>query len=135
MTKRELIIKWGGIIAASEAEEIETGMPERPAKTYERYTIIFVEDCKNNGYVDGTAEDIWNKASKYAERLNYKSMCPLQKTRLKVGLSQSQLADKAGISVRVLQSYENGARELQKASYETVKSLADALGVSPEDIV
>lgn len=134
MTKRELITKWGGMIAASWAEEIETGKPKRPTKSYEDYEN-FVVECKNNGYVDGTREELWNKAITYAERLDYKSMLPLQKVRLKMGLSQSQLADKSEINIRLLQSYESGARSLKKASYENVKKLADALGVTPEDIV
>lgn len=51
------------------------------------------------------------------------------------GLSQSQLAEKAGLSVRVLQNYEQGARDLKKAAAETVLRLAQAVGKTVEDLL
>ena len=51
------------------------------------------------------------------------------------GLSQSQLADKVGISVRTLQAFESGARPLEKAQVRTVLKLADALGCSVYDLI
>lgn len=38
----------------------------------------------------------------------------LQNMRMKANMSQSQLASKAEISVRVLQDYERGARDPQR---------------------
>lgn len=54
------------------------------------------------------------------------------KSRLKFyreekGLSQSQLAKKSGVNVRVIQAYECGSRDINKASVETVLLLAEAL--------
>lgn len=51
------------------------------------------------------------------------------------GLSQSQLAARAGVSMRVLQNYEQGTRALRKAAAETVLHLAQALGVAVEDLL
>mgnify|MGYP000860836067 FL=1 len=51
------------------------------------------------------------------------------------GLSQSQLAEKAGISTRTLQDYEQGRKPLDRAAAATVKRLAKALGVSVEDLI
>lgn len=59
----------------------------------------------------------------------------LQEKRKSAGLSQSQLAEKSGISVRVLQNYEQGSRDINKASGETLKKLADALGCQIENIM
>lgn len=58
----------------------------------------------------------------------------LQKVRLSKGLSQSQLARASGINVRIIQYYEQGSRDLYEASYSRVKALADALGVSCEEL-
>ena len=55
--------------------------------------------------------------------------------RCSAGLSQSELAKKAGISVRVLQNYEQGTRDLKKAAAETVLSLARVLGKAVEDLM
>lgn len=55
--------------------------------------------------------------------------------RCAAGLSQSQLAEKSGVSVRVLQNYEQGTRDLKKAAAETVLRLAQAVGKTVEDLL
>jgi transcriptional regulator with XRE-family HTH domain len=55
--------------------------------------------------------------------------------RSKCGLSQSQLAKKSGVSVRVLQGYEQGERDLNKAAADTVMRLAQAVGVTVEELL
>jgi transcriptional regulator with XRE-family HTH domain len=57
-------------------------------------------------------------------------MNPLKHYREKAKLSQSQLAEKAGISVRTLQDYEQGRKPLSGAAAATVLKLARALGLS-----
>lgn len=59
----------------------------------------------------------------------------LQKARQAAGLSQSQLAEKAGISLRTLQHYEIGDKNIRKAAVEKVIALAEALGCSINDII
>lgn len=59
----------------------------------------------------------------------------LQKARLEAGLSQSQLAERAGISIRTLQHYEIGDRDIRKAAIETGLRIADALGCNINDIL
>lgn len=49
-------------------------------------------------------------------------------------LTQEQLAQKSGISVRTIVNYENDNNKLRKASYENLKSIADVLNVSVDDI-
>ena len=55
--------------------------------------------------------------------------------RKAIGYSQRQLAQKAGVNLRTLQQYESGAKDLNKASVETVLNLAWALGCDIEDIL
>jgi transcriptional regulator with XRE-family HTH domain len=59
----------------------------------------------------------------------------LGELREQKGLSQSQLAKASGISVRTIQAYEQGARKLSGASYDNLKKLSDALGVTIEELV
>lgn len=59
----------------------------------------------------------------------------LQEVRQMTGLSQSQLAERSGISVRTLQHYETGDRDLRKAAVETVLALAEALGCDINKII
>lgn len=62
-------------------------------------------------------------------------MNKLQKTRNAKGLSQSQLAKASGVSVRTLQNYEIGRRELSKAPAEIVLKLAKALDSTVEELI
>lgn len=59
----------------------------------------------------------------------------IQEIRKARGLSQRQLAEASGVNVRVLQHYEQGFKDINKAAAETVKALADALDVRMEDLL
>lgn len=59
----------------------------------------------------------------------------LQEARQAAGLSQRQLAEKAGISVRTLQHYEIGDKDIRKAAVVTVLALANALDCDINDII
>ena len=51
------------------------------------------------------------------------------------GLSQSDLADKSGVSVRMIQNYEQGTNDINKAQVITVLQLAEALECDVYDII
>ena len=62
------------------------------------------------------------------------------KSRLKYfredkGLSQSGLAKASGVSLRAIQAFEMGYRDINKASVITVLQLAEALGCDVYDII
>lgn len=59
----------------------------------------------------------------------------LQAARQKAVMSQSQLANAAGISVRVLQDYERGARDVCGAKLATLLKLCNALHCGLRDIL
>lgn len=67
---------------------------------------------------------------KYTPDLN-----PLKEYREKAKLSQSQLAEMAGISVRTLQDYEQGRKPLEGARAITVLTLARSLSCTVEDLI
>lgn len=54
--------------------------------------------------------------------------------RIKADLSQSKLAELAGVTQASITRYEANNNHLRRASYETLEALADALGVEVADI-
>ena len=63
------------------------------------------------------------------------SMSRLQELRRKAGLSQGGLAKMTGVSVRTIQHYEQGTKDINKAALITGKALADVLGCRIEDLM
>lgn len=55
--------------------------------------------------------------------------------REKKNLSQSQLAEKSGVTLRVIQAYEQGYKDINKGQVVTVLALADALDCNIREIL
>ena len=66
--------------------------------------------------------------------VTYKSK-GLKALRESRGLSQSQLAEAAGINTRVLQNYEQGVRDINGAKLVTLLKLCNALECRLIDII
>lgn len=62
-------------------------------------------------------------------------MNKLKTKRLGAGLSQSQLAEKADINVRVLQHYEQGSKNFDHARIDKIFRVCLALDCKLEDII
>lgn len=62
-------------------------------------------------------------------------MNKLKEKRMQRKLSQSQLAKASGVSLRMLQKYEQGDRDLNKAQAKTVYKLAKALNCKMEELI
>lgn len=73
--------------------------------------------------------------SVFDEIMNEKSETNLAKHRKEKGLSQSQLAKEAGISVRSVQLYEQRKTDINKAQYNHLVALSKALGCKTEDLL
>ena len=70
------------------------------------------------------------------EKLNEKhNQSMLARLRAYANLSQSALAEKSDVNVRIIQSYEQGARDIGKAQFSTVAKLAEALGCNPLELL
>lgn len=54
-------------------------------------------------------------------------MSNLKETRIVKGISQSKLAELSGVNVRMIQHYEQGVKNINKAEAMTVYKLAEAL--------
>lgn len=59
----------------------------------------------------------------------------LKQKREALGMSQMELADRAELSVRVLQNYEQGTRPINGARAITVYKIALALGCTVEELL
>lgn len=62
-------------------------------------------------------------------------MSNLKQYREQAGLSQSQLAQISDVNVRMIQHYEQGFKDINKASAITVYKLAKALNIGTEDLI
>ena len=59
----------------------------------------------------------------------------LKRLRTTARLSQSELAERVGMSVRTLQHYEQGTKDIRRAAGETLLALSRALGTTIENIL
>lgn len=62
-------------------------------------------------------------------------MTNLQRIRSARGLSQSQLAKTSGVSIRMIQYWEQKAKNINMAAASTVLKLADALECEVRDLM
>ena len=53
---------------------------------------------------------------------------PLKTLRKAIGLTQSELAERTGVSLRMIRAYEQGTQDISKAEASSVYRLANALG-------
>lgn len=62
-------------------------------------------------------------------------MNALKHFRTEAGFTQKELAEKTGISKRVIQNYEQGVLSLERASASNIFKFACALNVTMEDFI
>ena len=62
-------------------------------------------------------------------------MTNLKRIRTESNLSQTQLAEKANVNVRMIQHYEQGFKNINTAQAITVYRIAEALGCNIGDIL
>lgn len=74
------------------------------------------------------------KAKKIRERQGLEST-KLQRLRVEKGLSQSELAEKSGVTLRSIQCYEQGYRPIENARIESLFDLCVVLNCKLEDII
>ena len=59
----------------------------------------------------------------------------LKRIRTAYGFTQAKLAERSGVSLRSIQMYEQRNKNINKASADTMYSLAKALGCTMEDLI
>lgn len=122
-------IYWGGYIYAR--YQWEKGVP-----FLDLYKNGITMDWVLNNFILHEAPE-----EKFVEVANsYLANSDLGKTQLARlraywGLSQKMLSEKSGVTLRMIQLYEQGQNDLKSAKAETVMSLARALGCSVEELI
>lgn len=59
----------------------------------------------------------------------------LKKVRADAGLTRIKLAELSGISFRLIEAYEQGKNDINKAQVNTLKPIAKALNCNIEDLL
>ena len=65
----------------------------------------------------------------------YFSQSQLKRLRTYAGLTQKELAEKSGVSQRMIEQYEQGRKDIEKCQARTLYDLSVALGCGMEDIL
>lgn len=74
-------------------------------------------------------------ADEIIERNRAKRRTQLSKIRISRGFTQRQLCEASGVTLRMIQLYEQKRNDINKAQVHVVISLANALGCSVEDLI
>lgn len=62
-------------------------------------------------------------------------MSNLKRIREALGMSQTKLSHESGVNARMIQHYEQGVKDINKAQAITLYKLAQALDVRVEDLL
>ena len=99
------------------------------------FKVVSFEDLQQMYYTLHEAD-----ISKFVDILDghmkeYFSETNLKRLRTFYGYTQSELAERAGVSLRSIQMYEQRNKNINKASVDTIYCLAKALGCTVEDLI
>lgn len=82
---------------------------------------------------EASEEKFIDVANSILERKNLPTK--LQSIRKAIGLSQKQLSEKSDVTLRMIQQYEQRAKDINKATASNLFALAQALGCKAEDLL
>lgn len=71
----------------------------------------------------------------YGRDCHNRPITKLEWARQGAGLTQKQLADAAGVNIRLVQKVEGGEAAPGNLTAKNLLALADALGVDPHDLI
>lgn len=101
------------------------------------FSYITIEELRNmySTLHEASEEKFVDIMNRRVEEIEKVMASKLQKIRLIAGYSQSQLAEKSGVSLRSIQMYEQGHKDIRKANVSTVIALAQVLGCEIEEFL
>ena len=82
---------------------------------------------------EASEEKFVDVANSILERKNLPTK--LQIVRKAIGLSQKELSEKSGVTLRMIQQYEQRAKDINRSSASNLFALAGALGCKAEDLL
>lgn len=65
----------------------------------------------------------------------WKGIVPLKRQRMVCGFTQQQLAERTGITLRMIQAYEQNRQDISRAEARTIIKLSKVLCCEPEDLI
>lgn len=71
----------------------------------------------------------------YGRDCHNRPITKLEWARQGIGLTQQQLADAAGVNIRLVQKVEGGEAQAGNLTAKNLIALADALGMDPRDLI
>lgn len=71
----------------------------------------------------------------YGRDCHNRPITNLEWARQGAGLTQRQLADAAGVNIRLVQKVEGGDAKAENLTAKNLLALADALGMDPRDLI
>lgn len=107
----------------------ESGISDLRAK------INYLNNYKQTDEEKGAARDWFSGFVSEDHIAKSKKTTNLKTKREAAGLSQSQFSSRVGISIRSLQDYEQGHRNINGAAALTVCKMAEVLGCHPKEIL
>lgn len=117
-------------------EKCETVVPQITAEEWERIGAGTpgikrdMHDCKDIKERYGLS---WNELQMLRRCTWYDSA--LKRMRQEKGITQKELAEKSGVSQRTIQAYEQGRKDINKASVSSVLAMSNALGCNLSEII
>ena len=91
-----------------------------------------MSDFKN--YLAQQMEDPAFAAEYEAQRPEYEAIRAVIAARLACNMTQKELAEKSGTSLRMVQLYEQRKQDIRKAEAQTLVNLSRVLGCGVEDL-
>lgn len=113
---------------------------------YQWYRNLRFEDMMQNGldisevmsmYIlhEADVSKFVETADKIIERNKKSKISNLQRIRKSRGMTQRRLSEESGVTLRMIQLYEQRQNDINKAQVEVVVRLANVLGCRVEDII
>ena len=102
---------------------------------WSEYITTIIDRLKNGETPESIIADFEKlvEDTVYVRRSDYKTN--LVRIRKESGLTQTQLSEESGVNVRMIQHYEQGIKDINKASGITLYKLAQALNCNVEDLL
>ena len=75
-----------------------------------------------------------DKFATVADEIIEKSVSPMKKARERIGLTQKELSQLSGVTLRMIRAYEQKSQDVAKANFSTISRLASVLHIDSDEI-
>ncbi|MCF0176406.1 MAG: helix-turn-helix transcriptional regulator, partial [Bacteroidales bacterium] len=75
-----------------------------------------------------------DKFAAVADEIIEKSVSPMKKARERLGLTQKELSQLSGVTLRMIRAYEQKSQDVANANFSTISRLASVLHIDSNEI-